>query len=456
VSAPPVVKNQLCELDIHGLTHEGAGVGRYKGFTLFVPDALPGERVLAKVVKVRPQYGYAKRVELLQPSPERAEPPCPVYARCGGCHLQHLSYEAQLAFKRQQVVDALVRIGKFGDVPVLPTIGMDAPWGYRNKAQVPVGLADGRVITGFYAPRTHDIVETDHCLIQHPYNDDIVAEARQVVHALGIPVYDESTHTGWLRHIVARVAVSTGETMVVFVANGREVPKQAQLVEELRERIPHLASIMLNVNREKTNVIFGKESYCLWGKSRIVDEIAGVFFTISPRSFYQVNPTQTEVLYRKARDYAALTGTETVIDAYCGIGTISLFVAPYAARVYGIEVVPEAVEDAKANAVLNGIRNAEFLTGRAEEVIVTLYCQHGVCADVVIMDPPRKGCDEALLATVAAMRPRRVVYISCNPSTLARDLRYLADRGYAVEEIQPVDMFPHTYHVECAAKLSLI
>lgn len=449
----PVQKNQTVELDITGQGHEGEGVGRHEGFTVFVPGAIAGERVRAKIVKVQKSYAYARLMEVIEPSKYRTTPPCPVYRRCGGCHLQHMTYEGQLEHKRQVVIDALTRIGKLGDVPVHPTLGMDKPWEYRNKSQVPVGWVNGKIVAGFYAPRTHDIIDLEGCPIQHPYSDEIVNKVKRALADFAIPPYDEAAHKGLVRHIVARVGYHTGETMVALVTNGRKIPGADRLIRRLREEIPHVVSIVQNVNTAVTNVIFGPETITLWGKDAIEDRIGDVRFSISARSFFQVNPVQTKVLYDKALEYAQLAGEETVIDAYCGIGTISLFLARKAKRVIGVEAVAEAIEDAKRNAALNGIANVEFRVGEAEKVIPELYAKRGLRADVVVVDPPRKGCDEALLQTIVDMRPDRVVYVSCNPSTLARDLRFLEDRGYRTQEVQPVDMFPQTKHVECVVSL---
>jgi 23S rRNA (uracil1939-C5)-methyltransferase len=475
--SPPVVKNGEYEADVVGIGHNGEGVGRVGGFTLFIHGALPGERVKVKVLKVKSQYGYAKLLDVLEPSPERAEARCPIYRQCGGCQLQHLSYPAQLEWKRRFVADSLERIGKlkvrdhFGATPVTvgepvrmeegnaatdeekavvvhPTLGMPDPWRYRNKAQVPVGLHEDGLIGGFYAQGSHRIIDMDACIIQHERNDDVVRQVKRIARELGIPPYDETTGRGLLRHIVAKVGFRTGEVMVVLVTNGDTLPHQGQIIRRLRETIPGLASVCQNINTRQTNVIFGDRTRVLWGRDIIYDWIGDIRFAISARSFYQVNPVQTEVLYRKALEYAGLTGRETVIDAYCGIGTISLFLAQAARRVYGVEILPEAIDDARRNAELNGIRNVEFAFGRAEDVLPQ-WRRQGIQADVIVVDPPRKGCEPSLLDTIVAMRPARVVYVSCNPATLARDLRILEDGGYRAVEAQPVDMFPHTVHVEC-------
>ncbi|HJV47420.1 MAG TPA: 23S rRNA (uracil(1939)-C(5))-methyltransferase RlmD [Bacillota bacterium] len=448
----PVEKNQEIELHIDGLTHEGDGVGRYAGFTLFVPGALPGERVKAKVLKIKKSYGYAKLLEVLEVSPNRQEPPCPIYHRCGGCSLQHMSYEEQLRQKKIMVEENLRRIGKIEQVRILDTLGMQDPWRYRNKAQVPFGEEEGGLVGGFYAPRTHQIINMDACMIQHEKNDEIVNMVKEVAASLGIRAYNEETRRGLLRHVVAKVAFKTGELMLVLVVNGQEIPHQEEFIHQLTKRIPDIKSIVKNSNTKNTNVIFGDQTEIIWGEPYIYDYIGPVKFAISARSFYQVNPKQTEVLYGKALEYAKLTGNETVIDAYCGIGTISLFLAQKAKKVYGVEIVPDAIADAKRNAKLNHMDNVEFAVGEAEKVIPWWYAQ-GIRADVVVVDPPRKGCDETLLQTLLKMMPKRIVYVSCNPSTLARDLAILEQGGYCTEEVQPVDMFPHTSHVECCSLL---
>lgn len=559
ITGLPVAKNDEVTIDIIGMNHDGEGVGRADGYTLFVPGALPGEKITAKVLKTKKQYGYAKMQMLVEASPSRVEAPCEIYDRCGGCQIQHMDYAAQLEWKRQQVADSLQRIGKLnvrpleGDasaasvgtkasaktleagahaaglgenVPgregvsgeydakartggaaeesatafgggegyensgaapngetavsgasstnlgdalfvggtvgveasasegilVPSTLGMSEPWRYRNKAQVPMGQENGRLIGGFYARGSHRIVDMETCIIQHEANDEMVETVKAIGRELGISAYDEETGRGLLRHVVVKVAFATGEKMVVLVTNGDRLPRVDDWVEEIRSRVPNVKSICQNVNTRQTNVIFGDVTTVLWGDEVIHDYIGDVKFAISARSFYQVNPAQTEVLYGKTLEYAGLTGSETVIDAYCGIGTISLFLAQKAKRVYGVEIVKEAIEDARKNAKLNGIENAEFEVGASEDVIPR-WKEQGITPDVIVVDPPRKGCDPRLLETILEMKPERVVYVSCNPATLARDLRVLEDGGFKTVKVQPVDMFPQTVHVEAVALL---
>lgn len=452
----PVHKNESYEVDIVDLTHEGAGVARVNGFTLFVPNTLPGERAKIKVIGVKKGFGFGRLEELIEESPERVDPPCPIYKWCGGCQLQHLSYEGQLEYKRKLVEDVLTRIGKLEYVPVLSTLGMgEEPWRYRNKAQVPVGERNGRIITGFYQKRSHEIVEMDSCIITGDTNDDAVQAVKEIVNQYNISAYNEEKHKGILRHIIARYGKTTGDLMIVLVTNGQELPQRKKIVEDIRNALPEIKSIVQNVNSKRTNVIFGEETRVLWGAEYIYDFIGDIKFAISARSFYQINPDQTKVLYDQALQYAELNGDETVIDAYCGIGTISLFLAQKAKKVYGVEIVPEAIEDARRNAELNNIHNAEFAVGKSEDVIPE-WKKQGITPDVIVVDPPRKGCDEELLKTIIEMKPKRVVYVSCNPATLARDLRILEDGGFKTVEVQPVDMFPQTTHVEAVAKLERI
>lgn len=483
----PVQIGQQYEAEIIGISHDGEGVGRVNGFTLFVAGALPGERALVRVEHLKKQYGYADLVEVLEVSPDRVVPDCRIYEECGGCQLQHLSYEAQLRVKRQQVVDNLQRIGKLqvaGEprigrvanslppieksaptppnsdiseasiegIVVHPTLGMTDPWRYRNKAQVPFGEEQGGLIGGFYAQGSHRIINMDECLIQHESNDEVVARVKEIGVRLGIRAYNEERNDGLLRHVVVKVGFRTGEIMVVLVTNGSEIPRVAEWVAGIRAALPGVKSICHNINVKQTNVIFGDETRVLWGREVIYDYIGDVKFAISARSFFQVNPVQTEVLYGKALEYAALTGDEVVVDAYCGIGTISLFLAQKAGQVYGVEIVEEAIADARKNAELNGMTNVHFEAGPAE-VVLPEWTRQGVRPDVIVVDPPRKGCDPALLATILELQPRRVVYVSCSASTLARDLRVLVDGGYTVVEVTPVDMFPHTTHIESVVLL---
>ncbi len=448
----PVEKNKTYELQIDAMGSAGEGIGRLDGFTVFVDGALPGEIVRVLMLKSKKSYGYGKLLEILTPSPERREPRCPVAKQCGGCQLQSLSYQAQLAYKRRKVQDNLERIGGLKGIDVLDIIGAESPWHYRNKAQFPVGRrADGGCAVGFYAKRSHRIVETPVCFLQDTCNEEVVRIVREFMAEFHILPYDEEKHTGLVRHILTRVGKKSGELMVCIVVNGGGLPHSAELAERLRN-VRGMASVVLNVNREKTNVILGRKIIPVWGKETISDELEGLSFEVSPLSFYQVNPVQTEVLYRKAVALAGLDGSETVLDLYCGIGAMSLFFARKAKRVLGVEIVEQAVVDARKNSERNGITNAEFTAGAAEEVVPE-WVRNGGAADVVVVDPPRKGCDGRLLETILQIAPEKVVYVSCNPATLARDLAVLADGGYRVRTVQPVDMFPHTAHVESVVLL---
>ncbi|WP_339148899.1 MULTISPECIES: 23S rRNA (uracil(1939)-C(5))-methyltransferase RlmD [unclassified Sutcliffiella] len=451
----PVQKNEYYDVTVQDLTHDGAGVAKIEGFPIFVQHALPDEEIKVKIIKVKKGYAFGRLEEIHKTSPYRVDAPCPIYKQCGGCQLQHLSYEGQLVAKQKQVKDVLERIGHLKDVPVHPVLGMDHnPWRYRNKAQVPIGEREGGLIAGFYQQRSHEIIDMKECLIQQEINDRVVQTVREICDKHGVRAYNEKTHKGVLRHVMARYGLVTGEVMIVLITRTPDIPNRKAIVEEIVAALPEVKSVVQNVNTKKTNVIFGDETRVLWGNEYIYDFIGDIKFAISARSFYQVNPEQTKVLYDKALEYADLTGEETVIDAYCGIGTISLFLAQKAKKVYGVEIVPEAIEDAKRNAELNEITNAEFGVGEAEVVIPKWY-KDGITADVLVVDPPRKGCDEALLKTILEMKPKKVVYVSCNPATLARDLRVLEDGGYKTVEVQPVDMFPHTVHCEAVARIEL-
>ena len=450
----PVQKNDQLTVHIEDLTHDGAGVAKVDGYPLFIAGGLPNETVEVHVLKTLKNYGFAKLKKIVEPSPFRVEAPCPVFAECGGCQLQHMTYEGQLAWKENMVRNVMKRIGKI-DAPVLPVKGMDNPWEYRNKSQIPFDLENGQVIAGFYQAKSHRIADTNTCLIQTDEADRLLRAVKENALKLDLIPYNEDTKKGQLRHLVVRKGRATDEVMVVLVTKHPKLSKQEEIIQFIREVEPNVKSIVHNVNNRNTNVIFGDETNIIWGKPVIEDLIGDVRFEISARSFYQVNPEQTEVLYKQALDYAQLTGDETVIDAYCGIGTISLFLAQKAKQVLGVEIVPQAIEDAKRNAELNGFTNTYFEAGPAEEVIPKWY-KEGKQADVLVVDPPRKGCDEALLTTIIEQRPKRVVYVSCNPATLARDLRILEDGGYKTQEVQPVDMFPQSTHCEAVAWLELV
>ena len=447
-------KDDLIEVTIEDLSEEGTGIGKFEGMTFFIKDAVIGDRVRAKIMKMKKNYGFARLMEVLTPSPDRVEPLCPVARQCGGCQIQAMSYEAQLAFKTRKVESNLKRIGKFEEIPMESIIGMEDPFHYRNKAQFPFGKnRDGKIITGFYAGRTHSIIENTSCHLGKEVNEKILEKILAWMNAFHVEPYNEATGKGLMRHSLIRCGFRTGEIMVCLVINGRKIPGEEALVDSLKI-IPGMTSISLNVNKEKTNVILGREVINLWGRPYIEDYIGEVKYQISPLSFFQVNPVQTERLYGKALEYAGLTGEETVWDLYCGIGTISLFLARKARKVYGVEIIPDAIEDARRNASLNGFTNTEFYVGKAEEVLPEKYEKEGVRADVIVVDPPRKGCDENLLSTMVKMQPERIVYVSCDSATLARDLRYLCDNGYELKRVCPADMFPQTVHVETVVLLS--
>ncbi|MFT9494692.1 23S rRNA (uracil(1939)-C(5))-methyltransferase RlmD [Anaerosolibacter sp.] len=442
-----VEKGKSYEVHIADIGHNGEGIGRVEGFTVFVQGGVPGDDLRIKIELVKKNYAVGKIIKLVNPSPNRITPVCPIADTCGGCQTQHISYQEQLHLKTNTVKANIERIGKLEDVLIHDTIGMEEPARYRNKAQFPVGRLDNQAVIGFYKKGTHEIVNTSSCYIQHEVNDRIVAVLRRYMDQYNVSAFDDETGMGFIRHILTKVGFTTGEIMVVLITNGRKIPYLRELIQELIKEIPEIKSIVQNINMKKTNRVLGDECITLFGEDKIVDYIGDLKFHISALSFFQVNPMQTKVLYEKALEYAGLTGEETVFDVYCGIGTISLFLAQKAKKVYGIEIIDAAIEDARENARINGIENTEFYVGKAEEVVPRLYKQ-GITADVVVVDPPRKGCEEEVLDTIVKMNPKRVVYVSCNPSTLARDLKYLDERGYKTIEVQPVDMFPHTTHVE--------
>lgn len=448
----PIERNKDYKIEITGMGHEGEGVGKIDGFTVFVPGSIIGEKLYIKIIKVEKSYAIGKIINIAEASENRVEPICSIYKRCGGCHLQHISYEGQLQFKRQRVVDALTRIGKLENIRIHQTLGMDNPYRYRNKVQLPVEAMDGNIKIGFYASRSHEIIDMDKCHIQDETADNIIKLLREWIKEFNIDTYNEQTGTGFLRHIMLRRAFRTGEIMVVIITNGEKFKCRDEIVNLLVNNVYGLSSIVQNINQKRSNTILGTKCITLWGKDTITDYIGKFKFNISPLAFFQVNPVQTEVLYNKVLEYAGLTGSQTVFDAYCGTGTISLFLAQKAKKVYGVEIVPEAIENAIENAKNNDITNAEFIVGDAEKIIPELI-KSGIRADVVVVDPPRKGCDQALLNAISQMSPNRIVYVSCDPGTLARDLGILNTLGYKTLEVQPVDMFPQTAHVECVVKL---
>lgn len=449
--ATPVKKNETITLTFEDLTHEGNGVGKINGYPIFVPNALPGEIGMVKVIKANKNFGFGKLIELTNRSPERVEPTCHVH--CGGCQLQHMSYKLQLEMKQNQVKNVMKKVAHLEHVPVHPIIGMESPLHYRNKVQIPVGEKNGELITGFYQKRSHRILENmDTCSIQDETINEIVPAARKIANRIGVKAYNEEKHTGELRHIMVRKGFVTDEVMVVFVTRTEKLTNKDVLIRELTEKFPTIKSIVQNVNDKRTSVILGEKTKVLWGEQYIYDKIGDITFAISAKSFYQVNPVQTKVLYDKALEYAKIDHNDVVVDAYCGIGTISLFLAQKAKKVYGVEIVPEAISDAKMNAKLNGIDNAEFFVGEAEKVMPWWKAQ-GLSPDVIVVDPPRKGCEPDFLQAMIETEPKRIVYVSCNPSTLARDLRILEDGGYETKEVQPVDMFPQTPHVEAVCWL---
>nr|WP_302695578.1 23S rRNA (uracil(1939)-C(5))-methyltransferase RlmD [uncultured Romboutsia sp.] len=446
-------KNKEYVVDIVDIGQGGVGIGKYEGFTVFVEGGLIQDKVKVRINKSKKNYAVGDIVEIIEKSPFRVDRICSDDLKdCGGCQIQELDYNKQLELKTNEVKQVISRIGKLENVEIHETIGMQSPCRYRNKAQFPIQNINGSTAIGFYKKKSHDVIPTDMCVIQHDINDKIIKIIKTYIQAYNVSIYNETTHTGVLRHLVTKVGFTTNEVMVVLVANGTNLPHLNELASVLKENILGFKTLVLNVNKAKTNVILGKENKVIYGNGKINDYIGDLVFEISPLSFFQVNPVQTEVLYNKALEYAELKENDTVFDIYCGIGSISLFLAQKATKVYGIEIVEDAIKDAKINAKLNNLNNVEFYVGKAEEVVPKMYSE-GKTANVVVVDPPRKGCDEKVLDTIVSMKPDRVVYVSCNSSTLARDLAYLDERGYKCVEIQPVDMFPHTMHVECCAKI---
>ena len=457
-------KNDTAVIEITDIGSGGEGIGKADGYTLFVKDAVIGDKAEVKVIKAKKNYGYARLMKVIEPSPYRVEPRCRFARRCGGCQIQEMSYDRQLAFKEQKVRSNLERIGGFAPELIErimePIVGMEDPFGYRNKAQFPFGTdKEGTPVTGFYAGRTHDIIANTDCALGVPVNQEILEIVLAFMKKYKIPSYDEKTGKGLIRHALIRYGFTTKEIMVCLVINGTEIPHAEDLIQTLTT-IPGMTSITVSVNTRRTNVIMGDSYEVLWGQGYITDYIGKIRYQISPLSFYQVNPAQTEKLYSLALEYAGLKGDETVWDLYCGIGTISLFLAQCAKKVYGVEIIPQAIRDARENARINGIENAEFFVGKAEEVLPEYYGEYArkhnggqAGADVIVVDPPRKGCDEVLLDTIVKMAPEKVVYVSCDPATLARDLKILCGNGYELKRVRAVDQFPMSVHVETVALL---
>ena len=471
-------KNDSIELKIEDMGVDGEGIGKYEGMTFFVKDAVIGDTIRAGITKLKKNYGYARVQEILEPSPYRVQPECPLYARCGGCQIQAMDYVQQLCYKQKKVRGNLIRIGGFApeliDSVMEEIVGMEQPYRYRNKAQFPIGVnKDGQPVAGFYAARTHSIIPVEDCKLGVTQNEQILGVVLSYMRENEVRPYDETTGRGLVRHVLIRYGFTSKELMVCLVINGETLPQEKKLVDALC-KMDDMTSISVNINRKNTNVILGEETRTIWGSDYITDQIhlrdcdngfaltdTAIAYHISPQSFYQVNPVQTEKLYSLALSYAGLTGKETVWDLYCGIGTISLFLAQKAGKVYGVEIVPQAIEDARSNAALNGITNATFFVGKAEEVLPEFYEKKSretetdmLHPDVIVVDPPRKGCDEKCLETMLRMKPERIVYVSCDPATLARDLKILCGGGYELRKVRPVDQFGHTTHVETVVMLS--
>jgi 23S rRNA (uracil1939-C5)-methyltransferase len=450
--SPPVDKGEIVEVEIADLSHDGAGVGSLRGFTLFVPDTVPGDLVEARITAINKGYAHALPVLIKQSSEYRTTPACQHFLCCGGCRLQHLKYSAQLLLKQKKVTEALRRLGQIG-APVHPVIGMSVPWIYRNTVQVPVASDHGQLIAGFYEKRSHKAMDIVTCPIQHPACFKAVSATRDLLRELKIAPYDHKTGRGVMRHIICRYSFHNNEVLILLVTKGEKLPQATKLADKLRSRIDNLAGVVQNVNSQRNNSVLGERDILLWGKPYLIEKLGGLSFHISPRSFFQINPAQSEVLLRKVVEFAGLSGKETVFDLYCGTGVIACNLARHAKQVFGVESSPQAVADAKVNASLNCINNLKFFHGQAEELLPQLV-HEGYRADIMVVNPPRKGCAETLLKTIIQSSPARIIYVSCDPATLARDLKLLNSGGYHTIEVQPVDMFPHTSHVETVVLMS--
>jgi len=448
----PVSKEQSIEIEIIGLNHEGEGVGRINGFTIFVPHTAPGDLVLARVISIQKNYARALFQEIIKPSSSRREAPCPQFYYCGGCQLQHIDYKEQLRLKHINLEETLQRIGGI-ETEVSPIRGMNDPWFYRNKAQVPIGQKDNNILIGFYAKKSHRIINMEKCLIQDTINNQAISIVRGALQSLNIPVYNPSTQEGVIRHVLTRSSFYNGEVMIALITiNNNAIPHQDELVDTLKKRIKGLTGIIQNVNPSPGNVVLGHQNILLWGNPYITEKIGDYFFKVSPSSFFQVNPPQTEVLYELVDHFSELNGDETVFDLYCGIGTISIYLSKKAGKVIGVESVQSAIDDACLNAEENRVSNVSFYSAKAEKVLPDMAKKYG-SPNVVVVDPPRKGCHHELLSSISELQPAKIIYVSCNPATLARDLNYLSQSGFSVQKIQPVDMFPHTSHIESVVQI---
>ncbi|WHY87471.1 23S rRNA (uracil(1939)-C(5))-methyltransferase RlmD [Neobacillus novalis] len=448
--------NQTFPLTIKRLGINGEGVGYFKKQVVFVPGALPGEEVVVEATKINPKFAEAKIKKIRIKSPHRVQPLCPVYDQCGGCQLQHLHYDQQLKEKRDIILQSLERHTKLAidKLDIRETIGMEDPWGYRNKSSFQVGQKDGKVLAGLYGLNSHQLIDIDQCAVQHSQTNEATSKVKQILEELRIPIYNEKSRKGIIRTIVTRVGVQTGELQIVLITSQNEIPKMEIIIEEIQKRLPNVKSVVQNINGQKTSLIFGEETVPLAGEEFIQETLGDLQFELSARTFFQLNPVQTIKLYNEVKKAAALTGNEKVVDAYCGVGTIGLWLANQAAEIRGMDVIPESIEDAKKNAKRHGFTNTKYVPGKAEEILPK-WVKKGWKPDVVVVDPPRTGLDGQLLQTILQVKPEKLIYVSCNPSTLAKDIQTLSSK-YEVKYIQPVDMFPQTAHVECCALIKLI
>jgi 23S rRNA (uracil1939-C5)-methyltransferase len=450
-----IKENQTFPLTIKRLGINGEGVGYFKKQVVFVPGALPGEEVVVEATKINPKFAEAKIKKIRKKSPHRVQPPCPVYEQCGGCQLQHLKYDQQLKEKRDIVVQSLERHAKLTitKLDIRETIGMEDPWGYRNKSSFQVAAKDGKVLAGLYGMNSHQLIDIEHCAVQHSQTTEAVNTVKRILQSLNIPIYNEKSRKGIIRTIVTRVGVQSGEMQVVLITAQKDLPKSEHIISEIQKQLPNVKSIMQNINGQKTSLIFGEETVALSGEEFIQETLGDLQFELSARTFFQLNPTQTVKLYNEVKNAAALTGSEKIVDAYCGVGTIGLWLADQAAEVRGMDVIPESIIDAKKNAKRHGFTNTKYVPGKAEDVLPK-WVKKGWKPDVIVVDPPRTGLDPLLLQTILQVKPEKLIYVSCNPSTLAKDIQTLSSK-FEVQYIQPVDMFPQTAHIEVVTKLTL-